>query len=310
MKMWTDEQVRSTTTVAHVIDSLERVLTHEAAGTAWNLDKTMASWTTDPGTASAHALGAVDRAGDLAVFKTWVNTPAGAAALMTMFSASDGTPRGVAEAGTAGALRTAAVSGVATKWLADAGADELCILGAGRQALRQVDAVAAVRPLRRVRLWNRTPANAHALSEEIRGKTGLETVVADAIEEATADCPVVTLITRAEQPFLHLDHLATGAHLNAVGAILPSHAEFDTEILRAADLIVVDNEPNARRGSRELREYFGATPDADWSQVHSLADVVTGATKRPPSPRCTVFKGMGMGLSDLAVALLMIGDRR
>ncbi|WP_235624084.1 hypothetical protein [Mycolicibacterium goodii] len=199
---------------------------------------------------------------------------------------------------------------MATRWLADAGADELCILGAGRQARRQVEAVAAVRPLRRVRLWNRTRDKAHALSEEIRSATELETVVADSIEEATADCPIVTLITRAEQPFLHLQHLTAGAHLNAVGAILPSHAEFDTEILRAASLTVVDNKPNARRGSRELRDHFGAAPDADWSQVHTLADVVTGATERPSSPRCTVFKGMGMGLSDLAVALLMIGDHR
>jgi ornithine cyclodeaminase len=309
VKFWTDEQVRSNTTVAQVIDSLERVLTHESAGTAWNVDKTMTAWPADPGTASAHALGAVDQAGDLVVFKTWVNTPTGAAALMTMFSAADGTPRGVAEAGAAGALRTAAASGLATKWLADAAADELCVLGAGRQARRQVEAVAAVRPLRRVRLWNRTAAKAHALSEEIRSATGLETAVADSIEEATADCPIVTLITRADEPFLHQHHLAVGAHLNAVGAILPSHAEFDTEILRAAALTVVDNEPNARRGSRELRDYFGAAQDADWSQVHTLAEVVTGAIDRPSSPRCTVFKGMGMGLSDLAVALLMIGDQ-
>lgn len=309
MRIWTDDEVRANTTVAAVIDSLERVLTHEAAGSAWNVDKTMTTWPTDPGTASAHALGAVDRASDLAVFKTWVNTPSGAAALMTMFTASDGAPRGVAEAGAAGALRTAAASGLATKWLADPAADELCILGAGRQALRQAEAVATVRPLRRVRLWNRTPSKAETLGTQVRSALEVETVVVDSIEEAAADCPIVTLITRADQPFLELHHLATGAHLNAVGAILPSHAEFDAAILRAAALVVVDNEPNARRGSRELREYFGAAPEDDWSQVRSLAAVVTGGIERPAAPRCTVFKGMGMGLSDLAVARLMMGDQ-
>jgi ornithine cyclodeaminase len=309
MRLWTDDDVRASTTVAHVIDSLEWVLTHEAAGTAWNLDKTMTTWQSEPGTSSAHALGAVDRASDLAVFKTWVNTPSGAAALMSMFTASNGTPLGVAEAGAAGALRTAAASGLATKWLAATAADELCVIGAGRQALRQVEAVAAVRPLRRVRLWNRTLSKADTLADQVRSALEVETVVVESIEEATADCPIVTLITRADQPFLRLDHLAPEAHLNAVGAILPSHAEFDIDILRAAALVVVDNEPNARRGSRELREYLGATPDADWSQVHSLAAVVTHGTERPVAPRCTVFKGMGMGLSDLAVARLMIGDQ-
>ncbi|BBG00090.1 MULTISPECIES: ornithine cyclodeaminase family protein [Pseudonocardia] len=310
MKLWTEDDVRSRLTLPQVIDSLEAVLSHEAAGSAWNLDKTMTTWPDGEARGSAHALGALDRDADLAIFKTWVNTPAGASALMTVFTAGDGATLGVAEAGAAGALRTAAISGVATRLMADPDADELAVLGAGRQALRQVEAVAAVRPLRRVRLWNRTTDRAHTLAEQVRDELGLEVVVAGSVDEATRDAPVVTLVTRAAEPFLRPEHLAHGAHLNAVGAILPGYAEFDPALLRESALTVVDSEGNARRGSRELREFFGPADDADWGAVRRLCDVVAGKAERPSGARVTVFKGMGMGLSDLAVARLIVGGPR
>lgn len=307
-RFWNEAEVTAAVGLPAVIESLGRVLAHEYAGTAWNIDKTMASWPTgEGGRASAHALGAVDLDDSLTIFKTWVNTPAGARALLSIFSSADGTLHGIAEAGTAGALRTAAISGLATRLLADPDADELAVLGAGRQALRQVAAVAAVRPLRRVRVWSRTADSAVTLADRVRTELGLDAITLPTVEETTRDAPVVTLVTRAAQPFLTRDHLAAGAHLNAVGAILPANAEFDPALLDSAALIVVDSEANARRGSRELRESLGDTPDADWSRVRVLADVVAGKVTRPPSPGLTVFKAMGMGLSDLAVARLLIG---
>jgi alanine dehydrogenase len=315
MRFWTEDDVRAGPTLPQVIDSLEQVLTHEASGTAWNLDKIMTTWPVGDARGSAHALGAVDRDAELAVFKTWVNTPAGATALMSLFSATDGTAIGVAEAGAAGSLRTAAVAGLATRWMSADDADELAVLGAGRQALRQVEAVAAVRPLRRVRLWNRTAEKAHSLAEQVRSGMRVDVVVANSVADATRDAPVVTLITRAREPFLRLEHLAPGAHLNAVGAILPSHAEFDPALIAHSALTVVDSVENARRASRELREHFDDSVDnvdnvddrGGWDTVATLAEVVTGKAARPADPRCTVFKGMGMGLSDLAVARLLVG---
>jgi alanine dehydrogenase len=294
---WTDDRIRAEATLPAVIDAVQRVLEHEAAGTAWNIDKTMTTWAP---TASAHALGAVDVAGDLVVFKTWVNTPAGANAVVTAFAAEDGALRAVLPGGVLGPLRTAAISGVATRWLSAPDADELAVLGAGRQAFGQVAAVAAVRPLRRVRVWSRTPGTGAALAQRIHAELGIRSDVASSVDDATRDAPVVTTITRATEPFLRLAHLAEGAHLNAVGAILPANAEFDPALLAAADPTVVDSEPNARRGSRELTEHD------DWAEVSTLAQVVTGAVVRPERPRCTVFKGMGMGLSDLAVVQLLL----
>jgi alanine dehydrogenase len=300
MRYWTERDVAAAAPLADVIDAVERVLEHQAAGTAHNIDKTMATW---PEASSAHALGAFDGEDGLVVFKTWVNTPAGAGAQLTAFSAVDGRVLAVMEAGTAGALRTAAVSGLATRWMSAPDADELAVLGAGRQALRQVAAVAAVRRLRRVRVWSRSAERRGVLADAVTAELGVPAEAMPSVSAATRDAPIVTLITRATEPFLRAEHLADGAHLNAVGAILPANAEFDSALLGSSALTVIDSEPNARRGSREFNEYFGD----DWSAVRSLADVVTGKVARPDRPRCTVFKGMGMGLSDLAVAGLLLG---
>lgn len=283
-----------------VIDAVEAAVAAEAAGTARNIPKTMTTW--DPAS-SAHALGAV---GDgLVAFKTWVNTPAGASALVTVFDAADGSLLATVEAGALGALRTAAVSGVATRWLAAPDADVLAVAGTGRQALRQVQAVHLVRPLHEVRVWSPTPAHRAAFAARLGDELGLAAVTVEALPDAVAGAGIVTLVTRATEPIL--TDLPPRTHLNAVGAILPANAEFAPALLDGVQLTVVDNRENARRSSRELREHFGD----DWSTVATLGEVVTGAAKRADTdPRPTVFKGLGMGLADLAAvaAYLRIVD--
>jgi len=142
--------------------------------------------------------------------------------------------------------------------MADPAADELAVIGSGRQALRQVQAVAAVRPLRRIRVWSPTPENREDFAVQVQETTGMETVAAQSLDEATRGAPVVTLVTRAREPFLRREHLAPGAHLNAVGALLPANAEFEPALLADADLVVVDSVENARRSSkRDARHLLG-----------------------------------------------------
>jgi alanine dehydrogenase len=298
-----EDDVAATASIPAVIDSLRLVLRHEAEGTARNIDKTLATW---PDARSAHALGAVDTDEGLVVFKTWVNTPAGAAALASAFDARDGRILGTFEAGRFGTLRTSAISAVATDLLADPAADELTIVGTGRQAFGQVEAVAAVRALRRVRVWSPDDDRREAFVARVHAELGLPAEAVPTLEAATADAPIVTVVTRARDPFLGIGHLAAGTHLNAVCALLPANAELLPDVLPAADVVVVDSVENARRASRELREHL----DADGEAPTPLAEVVVGKVVRPPGPRLTVFKSMGMGLSDLAVARLLVPATR
>ena len=279
-----------------VIDAVEAVFAAQATGAATGIAKTMTTWNPS---SSAHALGAVDSTEHLAAFKTWVNTPAGASAVVTVFDTTDGQLLAVVEAGSLGALRTAAVSGVATRWLAAPDADVLAIAGTGRQALRQVQAVHLVRPLRRVQVWSPTAEHCAAFAHRVTDEVGIPAVPAQSLAEAVAGAGVITLVTRATEPFFVAEHLHPQVHLNAVGAILPANAEFDPALLAGAALTVVDDLANAQRASRELREHYGN----DWSPVRTLGEVVTGAVKRPGTdPRPTVFKGLGTGLADLAAA--------
>ena len=113
----------------------------------------------------------------------------------------------------------------------------------------------------------------------------------------------MTLITRAVEPFVDAAQLADCRHLNAVGAILPAKAEFAQDVFERADRVVVDDLENARRGSRELRERYGVDAPS-WPGVSRLSDVLAGRNARPGCAADAV-QGMGMGLSDLAMATVV-----
>ena len=297
--VYSEADVRAALTIHAVIDAVSDAIAREAAGQARNIPKTMTTWSPS---SSAHALGAIDSEQGLVAFKVWVNTPQGAMAQLSVFDARTGQMLASAEAGTLGSLRTGAISGLATRWLSAADADELAIIGTGRQALRQVEAVRAVRPLRRIRVWSPNAEHRGVFADQVREATGLPVDDPQTLGEAVHGAPIVTLVTRASEPFLRAQDLAPGAHLNAVGAILPANAEFDAQVLSDAQLVVVDNIDNARLASRELREFYGD----DWSTVRTLGDVVTGKAARTQQPGPTVFKGLGMGLADLAAATALL----
>ena len=93
-----------------------------------------------------------------------------------------------------------------------------------------------------------------------------------------------------------------------MGAILPAKAEFAQDVFERADRVVVDDLENARRGSRELRERYGVDASS-WPGVSRLSDVLAAGETRAPDARLMLFKGMGMGLSDLAMATVVYEQR-
>jgi ornithine cyclodeaminase len=253
---------------------------------------------------SMHALGAMAPGRGVVAFKTWANTPRGAAAIVSLYSAQDGALLALMEASAVGTLRTAAISGLATRQLAAGDADELALIGTGMQASMQLAAIAAVRPLRRVRVFSPTAEKRRAFVERARAMLDGEIVEADSVAAAVEGAPIVTLATRAKEPFLAAAMVRPGAHINAPGAILPGNAELRQDIFDRAGLVVVDNKVNAAKASRELIERYGSD-SAGWSEVRTLGEVLAGGQGRPAEADLTLFKPMGMGLSDLAVAALV-----
>ena len=285
------------------MDALEQVLVLEVEGHAVNAPKALAAW---EGNASLHALASATtyspaggpRYGGT---KTWINTPRGATAVYALFDGEAGTLLAMMEANAMGALRTAASSGLATRWMADAAADELAIIGTGRQALLQVAAVAVARSLKRVRVFSPTREHQVRFVTEISARFETRVAAPDSLEETVRDAPVVTVVTRAKVPFLGADLLSAGAHLNAVGAILPANAELLPDVLERANAVVVDNLANVQLTSREFIDFYGQ-PARSWGGVETLGRRIADGRGRTAGDRLTVFKSVGMGLADLAVA--------
>ena len=271
----------------HAIAAVDDALRLEAARQACTMAKTHITW------GDGHTLHAVGgEVGGLVGTKTWAHTAGGAAPLLVLWDAASGALAGIVEAFALGQLRTAAVSGVATRCLAGPDADELAILGSGRQGHAQVAAVDAVRPLRCVRVWSRTAVHAEDFAARLRTAGAADVVVAASVADAVAGAAIVTTATRARVPIVAAAMLASGVHINGVGAITPDRAEIDVDVLDRCTVVAADDPAAARRLARELD---GDTP------VVALSTLVAAGTGRPVGADVTLFRAMGIGLADVAL---------
>lgn len=294
----TEHDVAEVMTISAAIEAVGTGLRLEAAGQATPLTKTMAV----RDGRSLHALGAAVPGWGVSGAKVWSHTPGGAAPVVLLVDYDDGRVRAVIEAFALGQLRTSATSAIGTAQLAHPGADELAIIGTGKQSFAQVAGVAAVRPLRRVRVWGRRADAAAALAARITAELGIDAQVSQEIGKAVSGVPIVTVITRARQPLITGDMLAPGTHVNAVGAILPGAAELDASVLARCSLVTADSVAQARGSSAELREFFGDS-DERWAQVQPLSAVVAAGLGRPDGADLTLLKPMGIGLADVSIGV-------
>jgi alanine dehydrogenase len=292
-----EQQIVSLMNLSDAIEALEDGLAKQANGAACNMGKTHVAW----GQNNLHAIGAAFQQAGIVGTKTWAHTEGGACPLLILFDSANGQLKAILEAFALGQMRTGGVSGVATKWLARPDADVLALIGTGKQALAQLAAVAAVRRLKPVRVYSPTQDKCRAFVERARGKFDIEIVEARSVEAAVADAPIVTTVTRAREAFLPASALAYGTHVNAVGAITEERIELADDVFARCTRAVVDDLSAAQRLSTEFARAYG-TRDR-WSEVMPLCDVVAQRLTRTASDDITVFKAMGMGVSDVALGL-------
>jgi ornithine cyclodeaminase len=293
-----EEEVVDALGLPEAITALQSCLAMEAAGTARNMPKTHQIW---GGHHTLHAIGAVVEGATTVGTKSWAHTAGGATPLVTLWSSETGRLEAVIEAFALGQMRTGGISGVATNRMAREDADELAIIGTGKQAITQVAAVAAVRKLKVIRVFSPTPENRNRFIARLeRLFPAIRLVEAMSVAGAAKDAPIVTLVTRARTPILSAAMLARGAHLNAVGAITPEREEFAQDIFDRASAIAVDMIESVKSLSAEFHKRFGA---GDWSKVGLLSGIVADNYRRTKDADVTLFKAMGMGLSDLALGM-------
>lgn len=291
--------------LGEAITALEQGLRQEARGKALNMTKTHAAW----GHNNLHAIGAVFPGERLAATKTWAHTERGATPLLVVIDSEDGSLKAIIEAFALGQMRTGGISGVATDRLSAPDADDMAIIGTGKQALLQIASVAAVRRLKRLRVFSPRPDSRRQFVDKVRADFDFEIVDAASVEEAVRNAPIITLVTRATTPFLSSSMVAHGAHINAVGAITLERAELGQDVIARADRIVADSVSAVQRLSSELVEHFGP-PGPAWDVVMPLCRLVADGEGRKAGDDLTLFKAMGVGISDLSLGSVILTRAR
>jgi alanine dehydrogenase len=259
------------------------------------MPKTYASW--DGGT--MHAIGAVASSTGLAVTKIWAHTGGGATPLLAAWEVSTGRLMAVIQAFALGQLRTSAISGAATSALAAERCEVLAVIGSGKQAEGQIAAVAAVRDIKDIAIYSPSAEHRTAFAARIADRSGIATRAADSVAEAVDQADVVITVTRATEPFIATSMLANRVHINAVGAITPERAELEPAVVARARRIVADDVAAARRLSP--RELSAANAPHVLALGRALAD-----DDRLDGDGVTIFKALGSGISDLAVAEMVL----
>lgn len=210
-------------------------------------------------------------------------------AVIQLFRADTGEPLALVGGRVITALRTAAVSALATRELADAQSSVLAILGSGVQARSHYQALKLVRQFDETRVWSRTREHAERFADEIGARVM-------SAEEAVRDADVVVTVTSSSEPILRGAWLKEGAHVNAVGSAGPNLRELDDEAMVSA-AVIVESRKAALRESAEIAQSGSAI-------YAELGEILSGAKPKPRS-RHTVYKSLGVAVEDLAAAKLV-----
>lgn len=221
-----------------------------------------------------------------------------------LFEADHGRLLAILDATTVTAIRTAAVSAVATRLLAREDADHLAILGAGTQGHMHLEAMTAVRPVRRVRVWSRTAEHAQGLAQLARERFDLDAEACASPAQAVAGATIVCTTTASATPVVEGEWLTPGAHVNAVGACIPTTRELDTEAVRRSRLYV-DRRESALAEPGDILIPLGEgaiQKDHIVAEIGELLLPDGDRLRRRDNVEITIFKSLGLAVEDLAAA--------
>ena len=218
--------------------------------------------------------------------------------LVIVFDAETGAPVAfLLDGGYVTDTRTGAAGGVAARWLAPEHATVVGVVGTGIQARRQVEALRCVRDVTEVRLWGRDADRASAAAADVGG------VIAPSVREAVDAADVVITCTASTEPVVRAEWIAPGTHITAVGSDGAGKQELDPELLRRADVLVVDSLDQCRR----LGELQHALDVAD--RAVELGSVCAGTSPgRTSSTQLTVCDLTGVGVQDVAAANAVLAN--
>jgi len=295
----TEAEVRSLLTMPVALDVVEESMREQGEG---KLVLNPRRRLRVPDHGMLHYMAAADPVKGYFGMKIYSTVRGAARFIVPLFRAATGEMAALIEADALGQIRTGAASGVATKYLANANSQSAGIIGTGYQAQTQLEAIAAVRRLERVRAYGRDPKRRAQFCQEMSARIGVTVEPATSGEEVVREAEIVITATPATQIVLEGAWLTPGMHINAMGANWPQKRELDPAAVRRSDVIAVDSIEQAKMEAGDLIQAF--TEDAlRWESVSEFSGIVAGNIPGRSSPsQITLFKSIGIATWDIAAA--------
>lgn len=220
--------------------------------------------------------------------------------VVLLFDPEHGLPAGILDASEVTAIRTAAVSGVATRVLAREDAKELAILGSGVQARTHLEAMLLARPFEKVRVYSPTAARREEFARQATEHHKVEVRAVSSAEKAVRGADVICTVTSSREPVLESSWIAPGAHINAVGSSVKSARELDTETLVRSRLFVDRRESTVNEAGDFLLAAAEGAVDASHI-VGEIGEVLLGRVEGRGAPEeVTLFESLGLAVEDVA----------
>ncbi|MBN9545591.1 MAG: ornithine cyclodeaminase family protein [Alphaproteobacteria bacterium] len=221
---------------------------------------------------------------------------------LTVLNAVTGAPIARLPAEEVTLLRTAACSAVATDLLALPDADSVALFGSGPQAAHHVEAMLAVRPIKRVLVTGRDHERAEKLAGEVRHRFGIE-AVAGPDPARLRDAAIVCTVTNAREALFEAEDVHPQAHINAIGAYRPDMCELPAPLVRDAAIFADSKIPVAREAG-DLLAAFGS-PEAVAAHLRAIGELIATPLPKRPTGR-TIYKAVGNAGQDLYAAAAIL----
>jgi len=219
-----------------------------------------------------------------------------------LFSRETGELLAVMNASEITAIRTAAVSAVATRLLARQDAEQLAIIGAGIQARTHLAALAAVRPIKRAKVACRNIEHAEELAREMRQQLSFPIEPVRTNEEAVRGADLIVTATSSQEPVINKDWISPGAHVNAIGTHSPNSREIDSATMAAAKIFVDRRESALNESGDYLLAAKEGLVNAE-SIRGEIGELLIGSkTGRTSATEITLFKSLGLAIEDIVSA--------
>lgn len=306
MLLLTEDDVRQVLTMEMALEGVEDALRQQAKEQAHNI----ARGRCQTERVMFHLMGGSNRGANAVGYKAYATTREGACFHVGLFDGTTGAAVALIQADWLGQVRTGAASAIASKHMARPDSESLGIFGAGKQARTQVLAICKTLPIRRVRVFSPNEARRRAFAAEMSEACRCSVEPAARPEQAAREMDVVVTATTSRQPVLQGNWIGEGTHLNVVGSNFLHKAEIDMETIRRCRNIVVDSKEQARLEAGDLVQALEEVL-LRWTEVHELNQIVVGKYPGRHHPEdVTLFKSIGIGLEDVAVAARVYAKAR